>query len=46
MAYTITIVLLLALIAVIYFYNRLIKRQFLVKEAWSGIEVQLKNDMT
>lgn len=40
---TITLVIIaLIVVAVVTIYNRFIKRQNVVKEAWSGIDVQLK----
>lgn len=36
------VILLLILFYIIYIYNRLIRLQNLVKEGWSGIDVQLK----
>lgn len=34
--------LLLLLIFIIYFYNRLVRAKHMVEEAWSGVDVQLK----
>lgn len=42
MSVIIAIVVLLFLIAVIWFYNNLVKNRNLVSEAWAGIDVQLQ----
>ncbi len=40
--YPIIIIIILLLLLFIYLYNRLVRQRNVVKEAWSGIDVQLK----
>jgi LemA protein len=42
MIISLIVVLVLVLLAVIYFYNDLVKNRNLVSEAWAGIDVQLQ----